>query len=155
MSAIQITTASAICAVVDMLADGALPSRNFVSQDGIPLSAFLANRFGRAYAADPLGPAVVAPAREGAFIKAVPARKREPAARLSFKLSPTTEEWSSEMSENRIAGAAKKAGWRGRGSRGQGQSATRSMEAEGRGQQGGRYGAEQGRQGPGQGWRRY
>jgi saccharopine dehydrogenase-like NADP-dependent oxidoreductase len=67
VSAIQITTASAICAVVDMLADADLPHRGFVSQESIPLAAFLANRFGRAYAADPLAPAVVAPRREVAF----------------------------------------------------------------------------------------
>lgn len=49
-SAIQITTASAICAVLDMLADGRLPQKGFVRQEEIPLAAFLANRFGRAYA---------------------------------------------------------------------------------------------------------
>jgi saccharopine dehydrogenase-like NADP-dependent oxidoreductase len=49
-SAIQITTASGICAVLDMLADGSLPSTGFVRQEDIALDAFLANRFGRAYA---------------------------------------------------------------------------------------------------------
>ncbi|TIO05538.1 saccharopine dehydrogenase family protein [Mesorhizobium sp.] len=49
-SAIQITTASAICAVLDMLADGTLPATGFVRQEDIALDAFLANRFGRAYA---------------------------------------------------------------------------------------------------------
>ncbi|WP_315925933.1 saccharopine dehydrogenase family protein [Mesorhizobium sp. SP-1A] len=49
-SAIQITTASGICAVLDMLADGSLPARGFVRQEEIPLGVFLANRFGRAYA---------------------------------------------------------------------------------------------------------
>jgi len=49
-SAIQITTASGICAVLDMLADGALPAKGFVRQEDIALDAFLANRFGRAYA---------------------------------------------------------------------------------------------------------
>jgi len=49
VSAIQITTASAICAVLDMLADGAIPARGFVRQDEIGLPAFLANRFGAAY----------------------------------------------------------------------------------------------------------
>ena len=67
VSAIQITTASAICAVVDMLADAALPSQGFVSQEGIPLAAFLANRFGRAYAADPLAPVAAVPRREVVF----------------------------------------------------------------------------------------
>ncbi len=32
-----------------MLADGTLPQRGFVRQEDIPLDAFLANRFGRAY----------------------------------------------------------------------------------------------------------
>jgi len=49
-SAIQITTASGICAVLDMLADGSLPATGFVKQEDIALDAFLANRFGRAYA---------------------------------------------------------------------------------------------------------
>jgi saccharopine dehydrogenase-like NADP-dependent oxidoreductase len=50
VSAIQITTASAICAVLDMLADGALRAVGFVRQEEIALTDFLANRFGRAYA---------------------------------------------------------------------------------------------------------
>jgi len=49
-SAIQITTASGICAVLDMLANGALPQKGFVRQEDIALDAFLANRFGRNYA---------------------------------------------------------------------------------------------------------
>lgn len=49
-SAIQITTASAICAVLDMLADGTLPAKGFIKQEDIALDAFLANRFGHAYA---------------------------------------------------------------------------------------------------------
>lgn len=49
-SAIQVTTASAICAVLDMLRDGSLAARGFVRQEQIALPAFLANRFGRAYA---------------------------------------------------------------------------------------------------------
>ncbi len=49
-SAIQITTASGICAVLDMLADGSLPAKGFVRQEDITLDTFLANRFGRAYA---------------------------------------------------------------------------------------------------------
>ena len=49
-SAIQITTASAICAVLDLLAQGALPQHGFVRQEQIALDAFLANRFGRAFA---------------------------------------------------------------------------------------------------------
>jgi saccharopine dehydrogenase-like NADP-dependent oxidoreductase len=50
VSAIQITTASAICAVLDMLASGALRAAGFVRQEEIALTDFLANRFGRAYA---------------------------------------------------------------------------------------------------------
>ena len=53
-SAIQITTASGICAVLDLLASGALPTRGFVRQEEVSLSAFLANRFGAAYAQQPL-----------------------------------------------------------------------------------------------------
>lgn len=49
-SAIQITTAAGICAVLDMLAEGAIPARGFVKQEDIPLPAFLKNRFGRYYA---------------------------------------------------------------------------------------------------------
>lgn len=49
-SAIQVTTASGICAVLDLLATGKLPARGFVRQEEIALGDFLANRFGRAYA---------------------------------------------------------------------------------------------------------
>jgi saccharopine dehydrogenase-like NADP-dependent oxidoreductase len=49
-SAIQITTASAICAVLDMLSAGDLPHSGLIRQEEIPLKAFLANRFGRRYA---------------------------------------------------------------------------------------------------------
>jgi saccharopine dehydrogenase-like NADP-dependent oxidoreductase len=49
-SGIQITTASAICAVLDMLANGDLPQQGFLKQEDIALDAFLANRFGKAYA---------------------------------------------------------------------------------------------------------
>jgi saccharopine dehydrogenase-like NADP-dependent oxidoreductase len=49
-SAIQITTAGAICAVLDLLADGKLPTKGFIRQEDIPLADFLANRFGRFYA---------------------------------------------------------------------------------------------------------
>jgi saccharopine dehydrogenase-like NADP-dependent oxidoreductase len=50
VSAIQITTASGICAVLDMLASGRLAARGFVRQEEIGLGEFLANRFGSAYA---------------------------------------------------------------------------------------------------------
>ena len=49
-SAIQITTAAGICAVLDLLAEGRLPQRGFVRQEEIALGDFLANRFGSAYA---------------------------------------------------------------------------------------------------------
>ncbi|MCQ8279688.1 saccharopine dehydrogenase family protein [Acetobacteraceae bacterium KSS8] len=48
-SAIQITTASGICAVLDLLMEGGLPEKGFVRQEEIALDAFLANRFGRHY----------------------------------------------------------------------------------------------------------
>src|ERR1700722_10548538 len=56
VSAIQITTASAICAVLDMLATGALRAAGFVRQEEIALADFLANRFGRAYAMQEVAP---------------------------------------------------------------------------------------------------
>ena len=60
---IQITTASAICAVLDLLATGALPDRGLILQEEISLRAFLDNRFGRAYArAEDFEPASVASA---------------------------------------------------------------------------------------------
>jgi saccharopine dehydrogenase-like NADP-dependent oxidoreductase len=55
-SAIQITTASGICTMLDMLANGALPQRGFVRQEEVSLTAFLANRFGRAYGGHDLVP---------------------------------------------------------------------------------------------------
>ncbi len=51
-SAIQVTTAGAICAVLDLLAEGRLPSAGFIHQEDIPLEDVLANRFGRYYAPD-------------------------------------------------------------------------------------------------------
>jgi saccharopine dehydrogenase-like NADP-dependent oxidoreductase len=50
LSAIQVTTAGAACAVLDMLAHGKLPDVGFIRQEDIPLADFLANRFGRVYA---------------------------------------------------------------------------------------------------------
>lgn len=49
-SAIQVTTAAGITAVLDMLANGDLPQHGLVRQEQVPLSAFLANRFGKVYA---------------------------------------------------------------------------------------------------------
>lgn len=48
-TAIQITTASAICAVLDMLKDGQLPTSGFVKQEEIEFKDFIANRFGANY----------------------------------------------------------------------------------------------------------
>ena len=56
-SAIQITTAGSLCAMLDMLADGRLPQSGFVRQEDVPLSDFLANRFGRVYAMEELSKA--------------------------------------------------------------------------------------------------
>ena len=50
MSAIQITTAAGICAMVDLMADGRLPQKGFVRQEETRLADFHANRFGRYYA---------------------------------------------------------------------------------------------------------
>ncbi|MCB1643953.1 MAG: saccharopine dehydrogenase NADP-binding domain-containing protein [Pseudomonadales bacterium] len=48
-SAIQITTASSICATLDLLVAGQLPDQGLVRQEDIPLQIFLQNRFGSAY----------------------------------------------------------------------------------------------------------
>lgn len=50
MSAIQVTTASGICAMCDLLVEGKLPQKGFVRQEEARLPDFLANRFGRYYA---------------------------------------------------------------------------------------------------------
>jgi saccharopine dehydrogenase-like NADP-dependent oxidoreductase len=49
-SAIQITTAAGVCAMVDLVREGALPQRGFVRQEDANLERFLANRFGQHYA---------------------------------------------------------------------------------------------------------
>ena len=51
-SAIQITTAAGVCAMVDLVFEDKLPQRGFVSLEQARLSDFLANRFGRHYAVD-------------------------------------------------------------------------------------------------------
>jgi len=50
LSAIQITTAAALCAMLDLHRQGALPKTGFVKQEDVSLQAFLNNRFGRYYA---------------------------------------------------------------------------------------------------------
>ncbi len=49
-SAIQIATAAAACAMVDLHSEGKLPARGFVRQEDASLEEFLANRFGQVYA---------------------------------------------------------------------------------------------------------
>ena len=49
-SAIQVTTAAGVCAMVDLIREKALPSRGFTRQEDVPLATFMANRFGRYYA---------------------------------------------------------------------------------------------------------
>jgi saccharopine dehydrogenase-like NADP-dependent oxidoreductase len=49
-SAIQITTAAGVCAMVDLVRDGSLPGRGFVRQEDAELERFLSNRFGHYYA---------------------------------------------------------------------------------------------------------
>lgn len=49
-SGIQLTTAGAACAVIDLVREGTLPQKGFIKQEDIPLDAFLKNRFGRVYA---------------------------------------------------------------------------------------------------------
>jgi saccharopine dehydrogenase-like NADP-dependent oxidoreductase len=49
-SAIQITTASGICTVLDMLKSGDLPQCGLIKHEEIALKGFLANRFGKCYA---------------------------------------------------------------------------------------------------------
>lgn len=51
-AAIQITTAAAICTVLDLLSEGRLPQKGLVRQEDIALPVFLANRFGKEYAQD-------------------------------------------------------------------------------------------------------
>ena len=49
-SAIQITTASSLAAMLDLLAEGKLPQRGFLRQEDVRLADFLGNRFGAVYA---------------------------------------------------------------------------------------------------------
>ncbi|MDH3718534.1 MAG: saccharopine dehydrogenase NADP-binding domain-containing protein [Planctomycetota bacterium] len=48
-SAIQITTAAALCAALDLHVEGKLPQRGFVRQEQIDFDQFMANRFGQYY----------------------------------------------------------------------------------------------------------
>jgi len=49
------TTAASICAVVELVRNGVLPSRGFIKQEQIRLDDFLATRNGRLYAGQPHG----------------------------------------------------------------------------------------------------
>ena len=53
-SAIQITTASSLCAMLDLLAQGRLAQAGFVRQEDVALGDFLGNRFGCVYAQEEL-----------------------------------------------------------------------------------------------------
>ena len=59
-SAIQITTASSVCAMLDLWSAGRLPTGRFVRQEEAPLDEFLSNRFGRPFDVVPT-PQVVRP----------------------------------------------------------------------------------------------
>jgi len=52
LSAIQLTTAAGLCAMLDLHREGRLPQSGFVRQEQAALADFLANRFGRHYAGD-------------------------------------------------------------------------------------------------------
>jgi saccharopine dehydrogenase-like NADP-dependent oxidoreductase len=54
-TAIQVTTAAGICAMLDLLVKGQLPRKGFVRQEDVPLKLFLGNRFGRVYAGERIG----------------------------------------------------------------------------------------------------
>ena len=51
-SAIQITTAGSLCAVLDLHTQGKLTGTGFMRQEQVRLDEFLANRFGACYACD-------------------------------------------------------------------------------------------------------
>jgi saccharopine dehydrogenase-like NADP-dependent oxidoreductase len=48
-SAIQITTASGLCAVLDMHVNGGLAKQGFVRQEDVDFQKFMQNRFGKRY----------------------------------------------------------------------------------------------------------
>ncbi len=50
LTAIQVTTASAICTMLDLLVGGEIRLCGLVRQEDVPLSVFLKNRFGQVYA---------------------------------------------------------------------------------------------------------
>lgn len=58
-SAIQITTASALCAALDLLVAGLVPQHGFVRQEDIRFADFIENRFGRNFMTDGTEPGSV------------------------------------------------------------------------------------------------
>ena len=48
-SAIQVTTAAGLCAVLDLVMKEPVPRHGFVTQESFALEAFLENRFGQYY----------------------------------------------------------------------------------------------------------
>lgn len=48
-SAIQVTTAGSVCAVIDLVRNGDIPRQGFIKQEEIDFNAFCKNRFGRYY----------------------------------------------------------------------------------------------------------
>lgn len=48
-SAIQVTTAAGVCALVDLVSSGQLQGTGFIKQEAVDLPTFLANRFGQYY----------------------------------------------------------------------------------------------------------
>ena len=51
-SAIQITTAASVCAILDLLVAGKLPGKGFIRQEQVNLKEFLDNRFGSYFRQD-------------------------------------------------------------------------------------------------------
>ena len=48
-SSIQVTTASAVCAMIDLCVEGKFPDKHFIRQEDIALQDFIDNRFGQYY----------------------------------------------------------------------------------------------------------
>lgn len=76
-SSIQITTATSLCAVLDLHVNGQLPKNGFVRQEDVKLSDFLDNEFGKPY-------------EEAQQVRAPVAAARKLAADLTTGLGTTT-----------------------------------------------------------------
>lgn len=59
-SAISWTTAASVCAIVEMVHNGAIPNKGFVKQETISLAAFLKTNNGRLYNSEPHGGTIAA-----------------------------------------------------------------------------------------------